>query len=98
MGGGSQGGRSAASHLDATLKVAQNTSDEEWLTRCLENAPIKLRAKLMDSTPEQMGLDVNWSDAGEGAWMSCQQVANAALAQNNPRLEAADVWIAANFD
>lgn len=97
-GGGSQGGRSVASQLDATLEIAQNTDDGEWLTKCLENAPIKLRAKLLDSTPEQMGLDVNWSEAGEAAWMSCQQVANAALAQNNPRLEEADSWIAANFD
>ena len=65
MGGGSQGGRSAASQLDATPEIAQNTSDEEWRTKCFENVPIKLRAKQMDSTPEQMGLDVNWSDAGE---------------------------------
>ena len=97
-GGGSQGGRSNASQINPNVEIAQNTDDGDWLTKCFENVPIKLRAQLMDSSPEQMGLEVEWNQAGEAAWMSCQKVANAALAQNNPRLEAADVWIAANFD
>ena len=97
-GGGSQGGRSNASQIDANVEIAQNTEDGVWLRKCIENVPVLLRAKLMDSQPEQMEFEVDWTQAGANAWGSCQQVANAALAQNNPRLEAADVWIAANFD
>ena len=98
LGGASQGGQSNASVIDATIEIAQNASDTEWLEQCLANGPIRLRAKIIYSTAEQLGLDIDWNVAGEGAWSSCQQVANAAIAHNNPRMEAADVWVAANFD
>ena len=73
------------------IEQAQSTGDEEWLEQCLSNLPVKLRAKMMDAAPEQMGLDLDWAVAGEVAWGSCHQVTNLAIAQNNPRLEAADV-------
>jgi len=39
----------------------------------------------MNSTPEQMKPEFDWSTAGERAWSSCHRVANSALALNNPR-------------
>ena len=94
----SEGEQSRAPAIDPTIEIARGTTDEDWLAHCHEQVPIKLRAKLMDSTPERMGLDLDRTVAGEGASNSCQQVANAAFAQNNPRIEAADVWMAANFE
>ena len=76
----SEGGQSRAPAIGPTIEIARGTTDEDWLSHCLKQVPIKLRAKLMDSTPEQMGLDLDWTVAGEGAWNSCQQVAHAVFA------------------
>ena len=98
LGGASQGGQSNTGSIDVMLEMPQNASDTEWLEQCLANVPVKLRAKLMDSTPELQGFELDWQTAGEGAWSSCQQVANATTTQNNLRMKAAVVWVAANFD
>ena len=74
LGGASQGGRSSASVIDTTIEIAQGTADQEWLEQCHFNVPTNLRAKMMDTTPQQMGLYFDWSVAGEGALSSCHQV------------------------
>ena len=94
----SEGAQSQPPGNDPIIGMAKGSTDQGWLSHCLQQVPAKLRAVLMDAPPELMGPDIDWDHAGDNAWESCHQVANAAFAQSNPRLEAADVWIMSNFD
>ena len=82
---------------DEYIRTATFSTDEEWFERGLEKLPAELRKTLLDVTDET----ADWSDPasrGPDQYRSCQEVANAATPQEEPRVEAAAVWAQANFN
>jgi hypothetical protein len=82
---------------DVHIEAALQSGDEECFERGLEKLPADIRATILNITE----LDEDWQDPsnrGPDQYRSCFEVANAATAQEEPRVEAAAVWAQTNFE